>query len=223
MGVQNVPLANFGAQLPGLAPLIANAKRVRMRAKCRCASIEKSTSEQPHISTGDADVRKNESIIGMEVMPDSIDKPHLYFLVAWVVTVGYALVRELYHLKLGRASIYWAKAAGVVTRIEIRDRKDDDGYSFFFPVIEYKYRFDSLEFSSNRVSFNDLDVRSYAEVLERWTGITKGSRIDVFVNSEKPAQSVLIKGYELSGYVSIVAISGVLAFSLSVIAKAMGP
>ncbi|MEO1037472.1 MAG: DUF3592 domain-containing protein [Pseudomonadota bacterium] len=131
-----------------------------------------------------------------------------------LLVAGCALFREIRHAVVGYNSESWDRVSGVVEAIQFHRSSDSDGRDLFFPKIRYRYVYRGKRFSSQTVSFNDLSVGSYGEVMRPWTGVVAGSEIAVRVNPNNPRQSVLLPGYKASGYFVMALLAFVLAFIL---------
>jgi len=87
----------------------------------------------------------------------------------------------------------WPSANGVITRSEVRDDADNDGYVWVAPYVEYSYEVEGRGFTANTLQFGFKTERfaTPEEAQERANRFPTGSNVSVWYHPKKPSICVL--------------------------------
>lgn len=116
----------------------------------------------------------------------------------------YTFVATLLASFRGNNTYSWTTVEGIIisTRIDEHENTDyESGYKSidYLPVINYSYEFGGVQYSSNRVSFEEdpgwVPINDKRKAKERLSRYPKDMRIRVYCNPKKPQQSTLQPGF----------------------------
>ena len=95
----------------------------------------------------------------------------------------------------------WKTVDAVITRSEVRSYSDSDNDQMFEPDIEYKYTYNSQQYTSNKIGFA-IYSSSSPKAAENLIGhFALDWKVRAFVNPKNPSESTLKPGlgvYQLS-------------------------
>ena len=116
----------------------------------------------------------------------------LSMLGAWLTYSAFGTIKAL-------RTLSWPYTSGIVISTEVKRIPSSKGPSKFSPVINYAFKVDSVEYSSDR--FSSTGARGTSEwanemVSEYWVN----SAIKVFYNPQNPKESVIDPGLQSDNY-----------------------
>ncbi|SMF66262.1 Protein of unknown function [Alteromonadaceae bacterium Bs31] len=112
----------------------------------------------------------------------------------WVLVIG-VFSYELLQIAKGKASEKWRKHPAKIVEVSIETR-EDDGTEESQPRIKYQYYYMGKMYKGSKVKYGNLWSTKYGEASKLVSGLVNGSEITVYVNPNRPNQSVLYRGYE---------------------------
>jgi hypothetical protein len=122
-----------------------------------------------------------------------------YTIVPWVFLATFTPLGMLcIHLAiqqrvLGKQSLSWPVAAGVVESAEV-DSSSDDGSTSYSPKIAYHYYVASNKYLSKRIRFAAIGGGDYQETKAVVDRYVPGKQASVYYNPSNPSDSVLEPG-----------------------------
>ncbi|KGQ19719.1 DUF3604 domain containing protein [Lysobacter dokdonensis DS-58] len=103
--------------------------------------------------------------------------------------------REVWHLRLGFASLHWMHTTGTLQHIwqesDIGPADSDGRHSVY---AHYTYSVDGRAYEGRRLSYRPMALVPFAEAMDLLYGLRKGSEIDVYYDPARPERAVMIPG-----------------------------
>ncbi|MBB3166888.1 DUF3592 domain-containing protein [Simiduia aestuariiviva] len=112
----------------------------------------------------------------------------------WILSISIFLY-EVYQILLGKSSKSWKSHPAKVIEVKIETRTDE-GTEESSPKIKYQYRYMGASYIGNKVKYGDLWSTNYRSSNDLLRGVVKGRDVNIYVNPNRPNQSVLHRGYE---------------------------
>jgi hypothetical protein len=114
--------------------------------------------------------------------------------IGFLVVGAILLLIGLYQRKKVAASQAWPSTQGTIVDTRVRERAagvDDESSASYSPVISYTFEVNGTTHTSDRHAFGRVSYATKGQAERRIANYPKGSRVEVFYNPDKPAESVL--------------------------------
>jgi len=121
----------------------------------------------------------------------------LWVIGGWVISMGYATVRD------ANASAAWPSVTGKVIAAEVQDQSDDTN-SAYSPHVTYRYAVDNHFFTRDTLQFGEdtyINIESAQRVLD---GYPIGSEVTVYYDPKDPGRAALRPGTSDGSYLLLV-------------------